>query len=253
MNEIVRYRSRQEIAQLPEVQAALSQAERAVLGASLEKPVKECSAVEIAKDLNTALRFILLDVGCRVADEAERQYIVTRTAQILNRYYPNLSLKDFRLAFELSVTGELDAYLPKDRNGIADRNHYQQFNAEYICKILNAYGKYRAGAFSKAYEAEPKPEKKFDDAYYQKRAKEDCYGAYLYYKYHNKLPDLGALGAVSLRVYINVLNAAGLAEKPNIGDGLDNTLSAYKMLEKRLKNAFDRMIINEIQLGDFLR
>lgn len=47
----------------------------------------------------------------------------------------------------------------KDK-GQPDRNHYQQFNADYICKILNAYKGRRAWVLKKANEAVPKEEPK---------------------------------------------------------------------------------------------
>lgn len=70
-----------------------------------------------------------------------------------------MTLADIKLAFELATTGELDDYLPKDSQGNPDRKHYQQFNADYFAKILNAYRRKQNGVIHKAYKAVPEPKK----------------------------------------------------------------------------------------------
>lgn len=70
-----------------------------------------------------------------------------------------MTLADIKLAFELATTGELDDYLPKDSQGNPDKKHYQQFNADYFAKILNAYRRKQNGVIHKAYKALPEPKK----------------------------------------------------------------------------------------------
>ena len=62
------------------------------------------------------------------------------------------------MAFEMSITGQLDEFLPKGRDGQPDRGHYQQFNAEYVSKILDAYKARRGWILKKAHEAVPRKE-----------------------------------------------------------------------------------------------
>ena len=176
---------RREMVKIPAVMGALGPVEKAVFLASTAKTIAEYDAAELAAELATALKWICKDVGYRSPDESDRQYLVIRTAEILKRYYAGLSLKDFRMAFEMSLTGELDDFLPRGRDGQPDRNHYQQFNAEYVCKILNAYKGRRAWVLRKANEAVPKEEPKRDpakDRYYRNETRRDCINAFESFK-----------------------------------------------------------------------
>lgn len=154
---------RRELAKKPAVLNALEPVERAVFLASIAKPISDYSDKELAAELNNTLTWIAKDIGFRSTDEREKQYLVIRTAEILKRYYANFSMKDFRMAFEMSLTGELDDFLPKGRDGQPDKSHYQQFNAEYVCKILNAYKARRAWVLKKARESEPVKYQSIDD------------------------------------------------------------------------------------------
>lgn len=142
------------------IMGALTPVERAVFLASTAKTIAEFTPAELATELRTALKWICKDVGYRIRDEADSQYLVIRTSEILKRYYSNLTLKDFRMAFEMSITGQLDEFLPRTRDGKADRGHYQQFNAEYVCKILDAYAMRRGSVLKKAFDAVETPELK---------------------------------------------------------------------------------------------
>jgi len=153
---------RREMAKIPAVMDALGPVERSVFLASTDKTIAEYNANELSIELAKALKWIAKDVGYRATDESERGYLVVRVAEILKRYYDGLTMRDFKMAFEMSITGELDDYLPKGRDGQADRGHYQQFNAEYVCKILNAYKARRKSVLRKANDAMPKPETRPD-------------------------------------------------------------------------------------------
>lgn len=152
--------SRREMAKIPAVMDALGPVERSVFLASTDKTIAEYDTNELSIELAKALKWIAKDVGYRATDESERGYLVVRVAEILKRYYDGLTMRDFKMAFEMSITGELDDYLPKGRDGQADRGHYQQFNAEYVCKILNAYKYRRESVLRKANAAIPVPESK---------------------------------------------------------------------------------------------
>lgn len=149
---------RRELIGNADVIGALTPVERAVFLASTAKTIAEITPEQLAVELRTALKWICKDVGYRIQDEADSQYLVIRTTEILKRYYSNLTLKDFRMAFEMSITGQLDEFLPRNRDGKADRGHYQQFNAEYVCKILDAYALRRGSVLKKAFDAIETPE-----------------------------------------------------------------------------------------------
>ena len=225
---------RREMVKIPAVMDALGPVERAVFLASTAKTIAEHSATELAAELQTALKWIAKDIGYRSTDASDTQYLVIRTAEILKRYYSNLTLKDFRMAFEMTITGELDDFLPKGRDGQPDRNHYQQFNAEYICKILNAYKGRRAWVLKKANDAVPKSEEKPNpdrERYYRNQTRKDCINAFYHYKYRGRMPQFSPIGEM---LCYNALAAVGLADEIVV------TLDEQRYIWQRTINDFAR-------------
>ena len=205
---------RREIASSPEALAVLGPAEKAVYLASIRKPFSEFTSAEFAEDFGKALRGIARDIGYTAGTEKEFMYLVGRMAEIIKRHYYNLTLQDFRMAFEMCLTGELDDYLPKRRDGIADRGHYQNFNAEYICKVLNAYRLRRAGILGKAHEALPDKPQTEDAATIAKltdRANEIFLEVLEYYRSNRKFPD--GMTPITELICTDVLSRAGLIDK----------------------------------------
>lgn len=225
---------RREMAKIPAVMDALGPVERSVFLASTDKTIAEYDANELSIELAKALKWIAKDVGYRATDESERGYLVVRVAEILKRYYDGLTMRDFKMAFEMSITGELDDYLPKGRDGQADRGHYQQFNAEYVCKILNAYKYRRAAVLKKANEAVPEPERKVDQ---QKiielgnHSKQECIKAFAYFKENGRLPDISPIAEM---LYYNILSESGLAPE------IEVTPDEQRVIFARAMNDFAR-------------
>lgn len=202
---------RREMAGVPVIMAALDPLEKAVFLASTAKTFTEYDAKELIADLTKALKFIFKDTGYKNTDEKELGYLVVRVSEILKRYYGSLTLKDFRMAFEMSLTGELDDYLPKGRDGQADRGHYQQFNAEYVCKILNAYKGRRAWVLKKANDAKPLPQRDIDEKtarHYRNTTKKGCIDAYEFFRENGRMPEMSPIAEM---LYYNELADAGLA------------------------------------------
>ena len=167
------------------VMGALTPVERAVFLASTAKTIAELTPTDLANELRTALKWICKDVGYRLQDDGDAQYLIIRTSEILKRYYSKLTLKDFRMAFEMSITGQLDEFLPRTRDGKADRGHYQQFNAEYVCKILDAYTARRGAVLKKAFEAMETPKIQIEDGMkdeYRKAAIEELNAHFISFK-----------------------------------------------------------------------
>ena len=203
--------ARREMAKMPAVMNALGPVDRSVFLASSAKTIGEYDNVELAKELSKALKYIAKDVGYRMSDESELGYLVVRICEILKRYYFLLTLRDFRMAFEMSITGELDDYLPKNRDGNADRGHYQQFNAEYICKILNAYKLRRDEVLQQAQNAMPVSEPVVDQQQavkWRNLTKRELIEAYEYYKEKHTLPEITT---ISEMLFYNLLSSVGLA------------------------------------------
>lgn len=203
---------RREMAKIPAVMDALGPVERSVFLASTDKTIAEYDATELSVELAKALKWIAKDVGYRATDESERGYLIVRVAEILKRYYDGLTMRDFKMAFEMSITGELDDYLPKGRDGQADRGHYQQFNAEYVCKILNAYKYRRAAVLKKANDAmPPAPERPMDPKEITQlgnRTKKECIQAFEHFKANGYMPDISPIAEM---LYYRLLSDAGLA------------------------------------------
>ena len=219
MNAVTQYKPvkpvelRRRMANDPLIMARLEPLEKSVFLASTAKPFAEWETGELSKELSKALRFIFKDTGFRSTDETELGYLVVRVCEIAKRYYGNLSLNDFRMAFEMGITGELDEYLPKGRDGQADRGHYQQFNAEYVCKILNAYKAKRAWIIKKANDALPNKEETITPEvkqYYRNMTRQNVILAYEYYKSKGELP---AMSPIAEMLYYNELASVGLADE----------------------------------------
>lgn len=235
--------ARREMAERAEVLAALTPAERSVFIATTEKIIAEYDATELAGELNTALKWIAKDIGYRVTSEADMQYLVIRTAEILKRYYSQFSMRDFRMAFELCITGGLDDYLPKGRDGQAERGHYQQFNAEYICKILNAYKTKRSAVICKAVDALPQPviERDYEEERRLKnQTRRELIEAYESYKANGILPEISPIAEM---LYYNLLAEAGLARP------IEVTVIEQKTIYQRIINQYAR----KGMLGDIRR
>ena len=138
----------------------LSNVDTLILSAAKNATIGEMQSTEIAAAVNQCFRFISIDVGYkRPADDAEWQYIVVRLADVLKRHFYDLTIEDVKTAFELLTVGDLDNYLPINSNGEPDRSHYQNLNAEYLCKVLRAYKKRRDVAYTNIKAAQPKPQK----------------------------------------------------------------------------------------------
>ena len=234
---------RREMAKIPAVMDALGPVERSVFLASTDKTIAEYDANELSFELAKALKWIAKDVGYRATDESERGYLVVRVAEILKRYYDGLTMRDFKMAFEMSITGELDDLLPRGRDGQPDRNHYQQFNAEYVCKILNAYKGRRASVLKKAHEAmPPEPEKPITPEQAKElrnQTKRDCIQAFEYFKENGRLPDMSPIAEM---LFYDVLAAAGLA--PEIVVTIDEQKA---ILQRTINNFAYRGLVGDMR------
>ncbi len=237
--------------------SALSPIDRAVYLATTEKRIADYQMNELAQEINTAITWICRDVGYRLTDDADRQYLVIRTTEILKRYYPYFTLKDFRLAFELSVTGELDDYLPKNKDGQPDRSHYQNFSVEYVCKILNAYKAKRGNVMTGIQIEEktgPTPEELRNA---MALALSDFAMSFLNYKYRGEMSRLSIIGEM---LCYNILNDAGLVgediEQEPAGEiimaavGRGRYAAQVERRRRAIERAFEGMAKDEIQITE---
>lgn len=151
---------RRKMVLLPEVAQALNDVEKLIFVSSTKTQISEIEDPVLIKKTSIMFSYIALDVGLNKPSEREEwAYICTRWLDILKRYYSGLTLSEVKLAFELASAGELNEYLPKNRDGDPDKSHYQNFSVEYLAKILNAYRSKQSSVISKAYKALPEPSK----------------------------------------------------------------------------------------------
>lgn len=277
---------RRQMVELPEVAKALTPVEKYIFAASTKTQICEMDDGALVEKTAQMFRFIAMDVGFRIPTEQnDWAYMCTRLLDILKKYYSQMTLADIKLAFELATTGELNEFLPRDSNGNPDKNHYQQFNADYFAKILNAYRRKQNGTISKAYAALPEPKREISPEpkrQYHNEIVERCRNAFLQFKYRGNF-DVGMFG--DMFVY-NWLHAVGLADdiKETEGDRVtalsrylqraaagwynkftvehvkrDRTKSReidYTAFEvarlKEIKKAFTRMVAEELQVDNYL-
>lgn len=277
---------RRAIAQTPAIVEKLEPIERSVFLASTAKVAQEYDDAELIAVMADTLKWIAKDIGIRDTESPNWKITIVRFGQILKRYYPLFSVKDIRMAFELMVTGELNDYLPKDRFGNPDKEHYQMFNADYFCKILNAYRVYRKAVINKAVEMVPKPVKQRNEAeerFYRNQTRKDIIAAFLFFKYRGYMPklspilemlayqDLAMVGLaepfdVTLQEQQIILRRTlfELTQRQMIGDkkrveqqGInapDIQHGAYRLARlKALKRTFAEMVAEEIQITDYIK
>ena len=279
---------RRQMVDIPEVATALTGVEKFVFVASTKTLIAEINDETMVNKTSQMFKFIAMDVGFRIpTDLTEWQYICTRLVDLIKRYYSDLTLADIKLAFEMATMGELDQWLPKDGQGNPDKNHYQQFNADYFAKILNAYKHKRNEVIGKAMYALPKPIDEMtpeQKKYYSNQTKIKLILSYLEYKYTGHVSNMNPIREM---LYYNRLVDVGLADSIVITNedkqiALQKTLSriakgmvnpyearqirrqgvehetvkvaAIGVSERRtLYNAFDEMIREEIQITDFIK
>lgn len=289
MNEIAIRKSaiaeRRQMILNPSVMNSLDSVEKAILLASTAKTVGEYDPRVLAGDLEVILRGVIRDVGYRLASPDEIHTITVRMLEIVKKYYERLTLKDIRMAFEMSVAGQLDEYFPT-RGGVPDRGHYQQFNVDYFCKIVNAYIARRGKVLQKARQAIPvevQDIKEEEKALWKNEAKRgllDCYDTYTLY---GKLPELSP---ISEMLYYTYLHELGFAKEVQVTEDeqkeiLRRTIAQYAMKgyigdmnrlkesgtgdaeiqpgayrlarRKALKDAFDFCVRNEIELAEYIK
>lgn len=168
-----------------DIDSILSPIERNVFDASLKTPIINIDDNTLLHKTASLFKYIAKDVGFLPSDASEWAYTCSRLLQFIKTYYCNLSLSEIKLSFEMLIAGELDEFLPKDKNGNPEKKHFQQFNIDYFGRILNAYCRKRINVLSKAYSLLPKYNTSSDEdrVIYHKHIVNICLHAYLCYKY----------------------------------------------------------------------
>ena len=278
---------RRRMMQFPEVAKALNPVEKYVFAASTKTPIAEIDDAKLVKNLSLLFKSIAMDVGYIIPqNENDWNYIQSRLLNILKRYHSDMTLADIKIAFELATTGGLDEFLPKDKHGNPDKNHYQQFNADYLSKILNAYKRKQNVVIDKAFKVLPEPKKELSPEqirYYRNQSVMTCLMCFMRYKYTGRL----VFGLTDEMFVYYWLLGVGLADElketeddrkeaynrflARAARGFVNEFTVYHVRKqgtkspeidftafevarrKEIKRTFDRMIKDEIYIYHYLR
>lgn len=158
-NYSVRYNEKKSLLDLPSVNTEIGNKFLRVARLSIGRTIAEIPDRDIriengeekdyglVKEVQILVSGIAKDYGIKKVERSE----AFRFYDILKKYYSNLTLDEVRTAFELALIGELDKYLPKDKNGDPDKNSYQNFSVEFFTKILKAYNQFKGTVWSRIY------------------------------------------------------------------------------------------------------
>lgn len=89
------------------------------------------------------------DFGLNAPERSAVKSVFSSIFDVIDLYFDDLSFAEVKLAWRLLAVGELDNYLPKDRYGNPDKNHYGSLNVDYVTKVLKAYRKRKADMMTK--------------------------------------------------------------------------------------------------------
>lgn len=89
------------------------------------------------------------DFGLNAPEHSAVKSVFSSIFDVVDLYFDDLSFAEVKLAWRLLAVGELDNYLPKDRYGNPDKNHYGSLNVDYVTKVLKAYRKRKADMMAK--------------------------------------------------------------------------------------------------------
>lgn len=218
-----------------EVVFRLNPIDRDIWVASTKKPISEYSPEELTNHIGRLSTMIAKDAGIKQIDA----YSATRFVDILRKYYYTLSLSEIKTAFELGMTGQLDEYLPKDKNGHPDRHHYQSFSIDYITKILNAYKRKFSDVETKVYTSLPAPKREVTDRekqFYMNQFRESLRKTYIVYKYKGIIEER----MNDLFVY-NALERMGYAEPIRV-TSVDMKCAVSRLINKQHKGVLNDFI-----------
>lgn len=215
------------IIKIPEVKAKLTPVEGLITDATTKPVVKELPEQHIVDQINILVPMICKDLGIVKWNENENKtkYTKTRFFQAVTRYYSALSVSSLKLAFDMLAIGQLDDYLPKDRNQQPERNHYGEFSFEFYTRVLNAYVKKTADVWGKVRLNVPRIEAtttQEDRNRSHNALINEIYAAFDNYKTNKVDPNF------DLEIYINTLIDYGLTEKAKPKQ--QTVDKAYKML-----------------------
>jgi len=230
----------------PEIVESLNKIERSIFLASTKTSISEIDDSTLVNRTSQLFKYIAKDVGYRIPESNDWAYHCTRILDFIKKYYSSFSLDEIKLAFELSIFGELDEFLPKDSKGQPDNKHYQEFNIDYVSKILRAYKSKQSISISKAYKALPEAKNEPPSQYLKaldNNTKYDLVMAFLFYKYHGKYQEFSFLAEM---LFCEILQNIGLIDSIQITE--IDLKEAKKIVMSRISGGFINKFLGNIIL-----
>lgn len=224
-------RNRQLMLQVTEVKSRLSNIDSLVTSASTNPTIKDLKDEFIISQIKIILPLICRDLGIKkwYSDENDKKYVCARFMKAIKRFYSNLSFNSIVLAFEILSVGELDEFLPNDKFGKPDKNHYQEFSYEFYTRVLNAYVKKTSEVWSKVRLAIPKKEITISIEKQKENTNiiiEEIYHTFDEYKKNKIDPNF------ELEVHLNILVENNLIQK-------------LPFKEENVNKAYNRLLISK--------
>lgn len=240
-NYIPGQKIRAEMLKMPEVMSKLDCTEKSIFIATAEKTIGQYSQKEFIALATKDFHWIATDIGVKDTSSPDWNAKLVRICNLLWRYYSKMTLSDISIAFELMVTGVLNDYLPRNKQGQPDKEHYQMFNADYVFRVLNAYKVKRNEVLVKAKNAVPKPKIECDletKEFYIKQSKLDTIWTFAFYKYHNRMPKITPIAE---KILYDVLFNVGLVAP------IEVTQKEQEFIFKKTLNGF----LAKQMIGDY--
>ena len=128
-----------------------------------EKVIRDISEIELNNNITGLIGKLTLIVKLIGLVERPSALELTSIFAFIVNFYNDLTLSEIVKAFEFAFTGELDEYLPKDKHGKPDSEHYQQFGVKYVGRILTAYRKRKGKAISNVWKNQPLKDKEYTE------------------------------------------------------------------------------------------
>lgn len=243
-NKIIR--ERQLILKVPEVQGKLTSVESMLTEATTKPIIKELPQKYIIEQIAILVPMICRDLGIvKWKNTPENEaYTKTRFYQTVTKYYSNLSFSSLKLAFEMLSIGQLDDYLPKDKNQQPEKNHYQEFSFEFYTRVLNAYVKKTSDVWGKVRLSLPKVENYISLEEQTKNKQiiiEEIYNAFDNFSKHKTEPNF------DLEVHLNALIEFGLIEKKKPTPQTTNKAYNRLLIDSSISNLDRKLMIAEYQ------
>lgn len=213
---------------------SLSMPDKNILRAKMETKIDSIPEESRKQMFAVLINSIAKDVGIKQIE----QYDIAALYRFVINYYATMALSEIKLAFDLLLIGELDKFLPES----ADRKHFGTFSIDYISRILNAY-KRRSNDVVYYAITVGKSDYRINKKHLRRLFLVNLHRRFMLYKYHGRFEIMEA----NIIPYIEELDKYGLVNDVIITDD-DRKTAANHLLHKAARGAFTPFVAETIRL-----